>query len=67
MKNYSMEIRHIVIYNGRHHTYILRHDAEENYSLYYQTVLELIFDEVLKHIDIMASINTTLAFEFENE
>ncbi|HZD83643.1 MAG TPA: hypothetical protein VE076_12280 [Nitrososphaeraceae archaeon] len=68
MNNYFTEIRHIVADNGSHHTYILKHDAGGNYSLYYQTVLESIFDGVLKkHIDITASNNTTLAFEFENK
>jgi hypothetical protein len=63
--NYSIEIRHIIKDNGNHHTYILRHDAGENYSLYYKTVLELIFEESLqKHIGILTSNNTTLAFEF---
>jgi hypothetical protein len=68
MNNYSTEIRHIVTDNGSHHTYILKHGAGGNYSLYYQTVLESIFDGALKkHIDITASNNTTLAFEFENK
>jgi hypothetical protein len=68
MNNYFTEIRHIVTDNGSHHTYILKHDAGGKYSLYYQTVLESIFDGVLKkHIDITASNNTTLAFEFENK
>jgi hypothetical protein len=66
MNNYSMEIRHITKGNGNHHTYILKHDAGENFSLYYRTVLEVIFDDVLKkHIDVTISNDTILAFEFE--
>jgi hypothetical protein len=65
MDTYSIEIRHNIKDNGNHHAYILRHDAGENYSLYYRTVLELIFEEALqKRIDIITSNNTTLAFEF---
>ena len=65
MDTYSLEIRHAVKDNGNHHTYILRHDAGENYSLYYKTVLELIFEELLqKRINFLTSNNTTLAFEF---
>jgi len=44
MDNYSIEIRHTIKDNGNHHTYILKHDAGENPSLYYKTVLELIFE-----------------------
>ena len=66
MDHYSIEIRHITKDNGNYHTYILRHNAGENYSLYYKTVLELIFEETLqKNINVLTSNNTTLAFEFE--
>jgi hypothetical protein len=66
MDTYSIEIRHTIKDNGNHHTYILRHDAGENYSLYFKTVLELIFGEALqKNIDVITSNNTTLAFEFK--
>ncbi|HZI71714.1 MAG TPA: hypothetical protein VFD60_11200 [Nitrososphaeraceae archaeon] len=65
MDRYSIEIRHTIKKNGNHHTYLLRHDAGEKYSLYYKTVIELIFEESLqKKIDIPISNNTTLAFEF---
>ncbi|HET7389984.1 MAG TPA: hypothetical protein VFJ51_04100 [Nitrososphaeraceae archaeon] len=68
MDSYSIEIRHAIKDNGNHHTYILNHDAGENYSLYHKTVLELIFEEALqKNINILTSNNTTVAFEFENK
>ncbi|HEY6885837.1 MAG TPA: hypothetical protein VI278_17525 [Nitrososphaeraceae archaeon] len=68
MDSYSIEIRHTIKDNGNHHTYILNHNAGENYSLYYKTVLELIFEEALqKNINILTSNNATLAFEFENK
>jgi len=63
--HYSIEIRHITKDNGNHHTYVLRHNAGENYSLYYKTVLELIFEALQKNIKVLTSNNTTLAFEFE--
>jgi hypothetical protein len=65
MDHYSIEIRHITKDNVNHHTYILRHNAGENYSLYYETVLEVIFEALQKDINILTSNNTTLAFEFE--
>jgi hypothetical protein len=68
MDSYSIEIRHTIKDNGSHHTYILKHDAGENYSLYYETVLGLIFEETLqKNINILTSNNATLVFEFENK
>ncbi|HEY6163517.1 MAG TPA: hypothetical protein VIW25_01285 [Nitrososphaeraceae archaeon] len=65
MDTYSIEIRYTIKDNGNHHAYILRHDAGKNYSLYYKTVLDLIFQEALqKRIYIITSNNTTVAFEF---
>jgi GrpB-like predicted nucleotidyltransferase (UPF0157 family) len=71
MNSYAIEIRHIVTTSRNHnnnilHRYILKHDAGENYSLYYKTVLDLIFRDVLqKRIDIKTTTNSLLAFEFE--
>ena len=45
MRNLSVEISHTV--EGSTHTYILKHDLGENYSLFQKTVLELIFNDVL--------------------
>jgi hypothetical protein len=50
MRNSSVEISH----NSEQskHTYILKHDLGENYSLFQKTVLELIFNDALgKHLD----------------
>jgi hypothetical protein len=62
MKNSSVEINHSV--EGSTHTYILKHDLGENYSLFQKTVLELIFNDVLrKRIDCSFS-DTILSFRF---
>lgn len=45
MKASSIEINHNMK-NG-YHTFIVKHDLGENWSLYHKTVLELIFSEVL--------------------
>jgi hypothetical protein len=78
MNNYAVEIRHIISNkdddtsnnnssSSRHHTYILKHDAGYNYSLYYKTLLESIFNEVLrKHISTKIK-STMLTFEFEEQ
>ena len=65
MDRYSIEIRHTIKDNGNHHAHILRHDARENYSLYYKTVLDLIFQEGFTKTHLYYTINsTTAAFEF---
>jgi HD superfamily phosphodiesterase len=46
MKNSSVEISHSIECST--HTYILKHDLGENYSLFQKTVLELIFGDVLR-------------------
>jgi short-subunit dehydrogenase len=62
MKNSSVEISRSI--EGSTHTYILKHDLGENYSLFQKTVLELIFNDVLrKHIDCSFS-DTILSFRF---
>jgi hypothetical protein len=64
MKNSSVEISHSI--EGSTHTYILKHDLGENYSLFQKTVLELIFSDVLrKHIDCSFS-DTILSFRFSS-
>ena len=45
MRASSIEINHTI--NGAHHTFIIKHDLGENWSLYYKTVLNLIFHEIL--------------------
>ncbi len=62
MKNSSVEINQSI--EGSTHTYILKHDLGENYSLFQKTVIELIFSEVLrKPIDCSFS-DTILSFRF---
>jgi hypothetical protein len=46
MKNSSVEVNHSI--EGSTHTYILKHDLGENYSLFQKTVLGLIFNDVLR-------------------
>jgi hypothetical protein len=68
MDTYSIEIRYTIKDNGNHHAYILRHDAGKNYSLYYKTVLDLIFQEALqKRIYIITSIVQQWYLNFVNK
>jgi hypothetical protein len=62
METSSVEISHNV--EGDIHTYVMKHDLGENYSLYQKTVLELIFRDIFgKNIDCKFS-NTMLSFRF---
>jgi hypothetical protein len=64
LRSSSVEISHN-IKNGSH-TYILKHDLGENYSLYQKTILELIFNNVLgKRIDCSYS-DTILSLRFSS-
>jgi predicted HicB family RNase H-like nuclease len=62
MKNSSVEINHNI--EGSTHTYILKHDLGENYSLFQKTVLELIFNDVLRKRINCSMSNTILSFSF---
>ena len=80
MNNFAIEIRHIVSkdredisdspggsnIHGRssHHIFILRHDAGKNYSLYYKTMLEAIFNDVLQKNIFVITTGSTIRFEF---
>jgi hypothetical protein len=64
MKSSSIEISHVTKSNNIH-TYIIKHDICENWSLYQKTILELIFNEVLrKDVNINTS-ETTLTIRLE--
>lgn len=46
MKMSGFEMNHDV--RGQNHTYIVKHDLGDNWSLYHKTVLELIFHDVFQ-------------------
>jgi hypothetical protein len=62
MRNSPVEIKHNIDENTQ--TYILKHELGLNYSLFYKTILESIFNEILgKHIDCSYS-DRILSFSF---
>ncbi len=64
MNHYGIHIRHNI--EGNTHIYTLKHELGENWSIYFKTVLDSIFNEVLeKHIETIIS-KTTLEFKFED-
>jgi hypothetical protein len=68
MKTSSIEITHHRLKNNDNkHSYIIKHELGENWSLYHKTILELIFNDVLgKHIDNIIISPTMLSFVFED-
>jgi hypothetical protein len=65
MKDSSVEINHNI--KGNNHTFIIKHDLGENWTIYQKTVIESIFKEILrKRIDIITASSTTLTFKFQD-
>lgn len=52
MNQYAINIRHNI--EGNTHTYTLKHELGENWSIYFKTVLESIFNEILENISTLA-------------
>ena len=64
MRSSSIEINHSV--DNDIHTYTMKHELGEKWSLYHKVVLELMFNEIFeKRIDIDIT-NTTIRFKFQN-
>jgi hypothetical protein len=64
MKNSSIQINHTYDPNNRTYTYVMKHDICENWSLYFKTILEYIFNEVLGKRVYFNTSNTMLTFKF---
>jgi hypothetical protein len=67
MRNSSIQMSHAFDEKSRIHTYIMKHDICENWSLYFKEILQYIFNEVLgKRIDISTSYSM-LTFKFKQD
>lgn len=67
MKNSSIEVNHAFDYSSMMHTYIVKHDICENWSLYLKEIIEHVFKEILKrNVEAIAS-HSTLTFRFKQE
>lgn len=68
MKNSSIQLSHTFDpNNGRIHTYVIKHDICENWSLYLGEILQYIFNDVLeKKVEISIS-STMITFKFKEE
>jgi HicB family len=67
MKNSSIQVSHTFERTSRIHTYVVKHDISENWSLYLKEIIEHIFNNVLqKRVEISLS-SSMLAFKFKEE
>ncbi len=62
MINSSVQVSHSI--EKDNHTYVMKHDLGKNWSIYHKTILELIFEEILKKkIDVKYNKNM-ISFQF---
>lgn len=62
MMNSSVQVSHSIEKDT--HTYVMKHDLGKNWSIYHKTILELIFEEVLKKkMDVKYNKNM-ISFQF---
>ena len=67
MRNSSIQMSHVFDEKERTHTYTMKHDICENWSLYFKEILLYIFNEVFgKRVDITTSY-TMLTFKFKGD
>ena len=67
MKNSSIQVSHTLDNNSRMHTYVVKHDMCENWSIYLKEITKHIFNEIFKtNVQLIAS-DTTLTFKFKQD
>ena len=67
MKNSSIQVSHTLDHPSRTHTYVIKHDICEKWSLYLKQIIEYVFNDVFqKKVEISMS-HSTLAFKFKED
>src|ERR687886_3102465 len=67
MKNSSIQVSHTFDGPSRTHTYVIKHDICENWSLYLREIIEYVFNNVFqKKVEISTSYSM-LAFKFKED
>ena len=67
MKNSSIEVRNTFDHTSRMHTYVVKHDICENWSLYLKEIIEHIFKEILERKVDTTALQSTLTFKFKQQ
>ena len=65
MKNSAIQISHTFDNKSRMHTYVVKHDICENWSLYLKYIIEHIFNELLEKKVEVSTSHSTLTFKFK--
>jgi HicB family len=67
MKNSSIQVSHTFDRHIMHHTYVIKHDICENWSLYLRQIIDYVFNNVFqKKVELSAS-SSMLVFRFKEE
>jgi hypothetical protein len=65
-KNSTAGFSHNIDYDTNVHTYIIKHDLGQKWSLYHKLILDLVFKEVLqKPLTNLASSDMLVTFSFK--
>jgi hypothetical protein len=65
MKNSSIQISHTFDRRAMTHTYVVKHDICENWSLYLRQIIDYVFNNVFqKKVELSAS-SSMLVFKFK--
>ena len=67
MKNSSIQVSHVFDRPSMTHTYVVKHDICENWSLYWKQIIEYIFNEILQIRVEVSMSHTALTFKFKQE
>jgi hypothetical protein len=67
MKNSSIQVNHTFDKDSKMHTYVVKHDICENWSLYLKQIIEYFFSQALeKKVEVRTS-DRMLTFEFKQD
>ena len=67
MKNSSIQVSHTFNENNKIHTYAVKHDISENWSLYLKQIIEGVFNHILqKNVEVSAT-QSMLVFRFSKD
>ena len=67
MKNSSIQVNHTFDRPSMTHTYVIKHDICENWSLYLKQIIEYVFNDVFQKKVELSESSSMLTFKFNEE
>ena len=67
MKNSSIQVSHTFDRPSMTHTYVIKHDICENWSLYLKQIIEYVFNDVFQKKVELSESSSMLTFKFNEE